>query len=279
MVAPDRYAVLGNPVAHSLSPQIHAAFAQQTGQNMVYARVMAPLDGFAATLRAFIDSGACGVNVTVPFKLQAHALAVTLTERARAAGAVNTLRFDTDGLFGDNTDGIGLMRDLADHAGIALLGQRVLLLGAGGAARGALLALLAQQPGQVVVANRSAPKADELVKQFAPLSTAPDALTASSFEALDGTFDLIINATAASLSDAIPSLPDRLLTSRTLAYDMMYGAAPTPFLRWAGQHGAATRDGLGMLVEQAAEAFFLWRGVRPATAPVLTALRSMLNAV
>ncbi|MEB0136722.1 shikimate dehydrogenase [Actimicrobium sp. CCC2.4] len=270
--AADRYAVIGHPVAHSKSPDIHAAFARQTGQILTYEKLLAPLDDFAGSVRALIAAGGRGANVTVPFKLDAFALATTLSDRARAAGAVNTLRFDAAGVFGDNTDGAGLVTDIVVNAGVALRGSRILLLGAGGAARGVILPLLSGQPAQLVIANRSSDKAIALAAQFAPHG----AIVAQDFAALDGQFDIVINATAASLADALPPIAGSLFGAHTLAYDMMYGAQPTIFLRFAVQHGARVRDGLGMLVEQAAESFLLWRGVRPETAAVLAGLRAAL---
>ncbi|GAA4023788.1 shikimate dehydrogenase [Actimicrobium antarcticum] len=271
--SPTRYAVIGNPVAHSKSPAIHAAFAAQTAQAMTYERLLAPLGGFADTLHQFITDGAHGANVTVPFKLDAFALATTLTARAQAAGAVNTLRFDSTGILGDNTDGIGLVTDIVVNAGVSLRGKRILLLGAGGAARGCLLPLLEQQPAQLVIANRSADKAVALAAQFA----SHGAIVAQTFDALDGVFDVVINATAASLNDELPPISGTLFGPQTLAYDMMYGVQPTIFLRFAAEQGAATRDGLGMLVEQAAEAFLVWRGVRPQTGTVLAHLTDVLR--
>jgi shikimate dehydrogenase len=283
---PARYVVIGNPIAHSKSPAIHAAFAAQTGQNVDYQTLLAPVDGFNAAVRAFIASGGQGANVTLPFKLDAYALATELSERARAAGAVNTLTFDGDSIRGDNTDGVGLIADLTANAGCALQGRRVLLLGAGGAARGALLPLLQQQPGQLIIANRTLATAQQLVQQMqqhsAPLAQASQLqaceLQASAYGALEGRFDLIINATSASLSASVPPLADSLFGADTLAYDMMYGKEPTVFMQFAANRGAMVRDGLGMLVEQAAEAFFLWRAVRPATAPVYASLRAQLCA-
>lgn len=272
MDAIDRYVVIGNPVEHSKSPQIHAMFAAQTGQSMQYERLAAPLDGFADAVRTLIAGGARGANVTIPFKLDAHALATTLSDRARAAGAVNTLLFSDGEISGDNTDGVGLVTDIICNAQTGLLDKRVLLLGAGGAARGVVLPLLEQQPSQLVIANRSIDKAVELVQKF----SAHGRLTATPFIELDGTFDIIINATAASLSDALPPIPSSVFSSDSLAYDMMYAAAPTIFLRFAARNGATIRDGLGMLVEQAAEAFFLWRAVRPQTELVLKRLRASL---
>lgn len=268
----DRYAVIGHPIAHSKSPDIHAAFARQTGQILTYDKRLAPLDDFAGSVRALIAEGGRGANVTVPFKLDAFALATTLSERARAAGAVNTLRFDAAGVFGDNTDGAGLVTDIVVNAGIAVRGRRVLLLGAGGAARGVILPLLAEQPAQLVIANRSSDKAIALAAQFALHGP----IVAQDFAALEGQFDIVINATAASLADALPPIAGSLFGAHTLAYDMMYGTQPTIFLRFAAQHGAKVRDGLGMLVEQAAESFLLWRGVRPETAAVLAGLRAAL---
>jgi shikimate dehydrogenase len=272
----DRYVVIGNPIEHSKSPQIHAMFAAQTGQAMQYERLAAPLDGFANAVRELIAEGARGANVTVPFKLNAHALATTLSDRARAAGAVNTLLFSDgdsgDEIGGDNTDGVGLVTDIICNAHTGLQGKRILLLGAGGAARGVLLPLLEYQPSQLVIANRSIDKAAGLVHKFSAHGT----LIATPFAELDGAFDIVINATAASLSEALPPIPASVFSPDSLAYDMMYAAAPTIFLRFAAQHGATIRDGLGMLVEQAAEAFFLWRGVRPQTELVLKRLRAAL---
>ena len=280
----DRYAVFGNPIVHSRSPAIHAQFALQTGQHLTYEKLLAPLDGFAAAMYDFIAAGGCGANVTVPFKLDAHAMATRLTPRAAAAGAVNTLHFSDGQIIGDNTDGIGLVTDLQVNAGIDLRGKRVLLLGAGGAAQGVVLPLLATRPAQLVIANRTAAKAVATAARFnsAPGLACPPAsaggvlLQACALEALDTPFDIVINATAASLSDAVPMVPSCVFRHTTLAYDMMYGSQPTAFMRLAASHGAAGRDGLGMLVEQAAEAFMVWRGVRPQTATVLAALRAAL---
>lgn len=267
----DRYVVIGNPIAHSKSPQIHARFAQQTGQDLTYDRLLAPLDGFEAAVRDFIAAGGCGANVTVPFKLDAFALASERSARAQAAGAVNTLKFVDGRIFGDNTDGVGLVRDIVVNGGVAVAGARVLLLGAGGAARGVILPLLEQQPAQIVIANRTLARADALVDQFAH-----PALSAARFDALSGSFDIVINATSASLSAELPPVPASVFAATTFAYDMMYGAAPTVFMQLAASCGARVADGLGMLVEQAAESFFLWRGVRPDTAPVRRWLREQL---
>ena len=281
----DRYVVIGNPIAHSKSPQIHAAFARQTGEAIHYDRLLAPIDGFEAAVREFMAGGGRGANVTVPFKLEAFALADELSERATAAGAVNTLRFDRAGdrvaIIGDNTDGVGLVRDIVANAGVAVSGARVLLLGAGGAARGVILPLLAESPAQLVIANRTLARADELVAQFAAAasaaaSAAPPRVSASRFEDLDGRFDVVINATSASLSSALPPVPVSVFGAGGFAYDMMYGAQPTVFMQMAARAGAKVRDGLGMLVEQAAESFFVWRGVRPDTMPVYRELRAQL---
>ncbi len=269
----DRYGVFGNPIGHSKSPQIHRLFAEQTGQTLSYEPLLAPLDDFAGTAREFFRSGH-GANVTVPFKEEAFRLADQLTDRARRAGAVNTLMKCDDGsLLGDNTDGLGLVRDLRVNAGVLLEGARILLLGAGGAARGVLEPLLAQRPAALVIANRTPARAHGLVAEFADLGP----LQASTFEALQGPFDVIINATSASLGGELPPLGEGLIRpTKTFCYDMMYGAEPTPFCQWAERHGAASRDGLGMLVEQAAAAFELWRGVRPATEAVLDRMRAGL---
>jgi shikimate dehydrogenase len=268
----DRYAVVGNPIAHSKSPDIHARFAAQTGQSLVYERLLAPLDGFAAAVRAFAEQGGRGANVTVPFKLEAHALATVLTERAQAAGAVNTLKFDGAAVVGDNTDGVGLVTDIVRNAGIALQAKRVLLLGAGGAARGVVLPLLNERPAELVIANRTASKAIELAQQFKDKGN----VRACDFGALQERFDIVINATSASLAADVPPIAPAVFGANTFAYDMMYGKEPTVFMRFAAQHGAMVRDGLGMLVEQAAESFFLWRGVRPDTALVFAELRAKL---
>ncbi|NMM37108.1 MAG: shikimate dehydrogenase [Glaciimonas sp.] len=266
----DTYAVIGNPIEHSKSPEIHAHFARQTGQDIDYRRLLAPLDGFAQTVAAFIAAGGKGANVTVPFKLEACALATRLSARAQAAGAVNTLKFDGDAILGDNTDGVGLVADIVRNAGVPLAGRRILLLGAGGAARGVILPLLEQAPTALVIANRSAAKAVALAQQFA----ADGPILASDFADLEGPFDIVINATAASLSATLPPITADVFRRATFAYDLMYGKEPSVFMRFAVQHGAVVRDGLGMLVEQAAESFLLWRGVRPDTALVLAQLRA-----
>ncbi len=246
---------------------------------MDYQALLAPIDGFAAAVRDFIAAGGRGANVTLPFKLEAFALASDLSERARAAGAVNTLTFDGAQIHGDNTDGVGLVTDLIANAGFALRGRRVLLVGAGGAARGALLPLLQERPSQLVIANRTVATAQQLAQQFAVHAQEQEVqLHASEFHDLQGRFDVIINATSASLMANMPPLAAQLFDKDTLAYDMMYGKQPTVFMQFALAAGARARDGLGMLVEQAAEAFYLWRGVRPDTAPVFAALRAQQDS-
>jgi shikimate dehydrogenase len=267
----DRYAVFGNPISHSQSPRIHALFAAQSGQAMSYEARLAPLDGFPAAVQDFVASGGKGANVTVPFKEEAFRLATELTPRAQAAGAVNTLSFDAGTIRGDNTDGAGLVRDLKANLGCDIAGKRVLLLGAGGAARGVILPLLDEQPASLTLANRTEEKAFRLALAFAGhVGTLPEAC---GFPELAGReFDLVINATSTGLSDSPLPLPPRLFAARGLAYEMVYGR-DTAFLCQAREAGSRVADGLGMLVEQAAEAFYVWRGVRPATGPVLAALK------
>lgn len=267
----DLYAVIGNPISHSKSPLIHSLFARQTKQDLEYTAIQAPEADFESTVRDFFRRGGKGLNVTVPFKERAWALVAQRAPRAERAGAVNTLVLDGDGrLLGDNTDGAGLVTDLERNQGIRLAGQRVLILGAGGAVRGVLEPLLAAQPAALVIANRTPAKADALARLFADKL----AVQASGFGELEGVFDLIINATSASLQGELPPLDPALVGGQTVTYDMMYGHELTLFNRWALHQGAAQAiDGLGMLVEQAAEAFMLWRGVRPDTGPVLRTLR------
>jgi shikimate dehydrogenase len=261
----DRYAVFGNPITHSKSPCIHAEFARQTGQLLTYEAIEAPLNGFPESVMAFRAGGGLGCNVTVPFKEQAFQLANLRTDRADAAGAVNTLKFDGTDIVGDNTDGTGLVNDLVGNLGFNPTGKHILLLGAGGAARGVGLPLMERRPAELFVANRTAYKARELSARFDCYG--------GGFEALEGRrFDLVINATAASLAGDLPPLPDDVFTSGAMAYDLMYGL-DTPFMVFARERGARVVDGLGMLVEQAAEAFFVWRGVRPETAPIIKLLR------
>lgn len=270
---PDRYAVVGHPISHSKSPAIHAAFAAQTGQDMIYEALLAPRDGFADTVAQFRAAGGRGMNITVPFKEEAWRLADRLTERARLAGAVNTFVFDQQAL-GDNTDGAGLVRDL-QWLGGRLRDARVLLLGAGGAARGVVLPLLDAGVARLFIANRTADKARGLEAHFAG-HDGRAALAAGGWQDAAGApYDIVINATSASLSDEAPPLPGGLYAPDSLAYDMVYGRGLTAFLKQARVQGASTlADGLGMLVEQAAEAFALWRGVRPDTAPVRDMLRA-----
>jgi shikimate dehydrogenase len=274
-MTPDRYAVLGNPVAHSQSPFIHAMFAQATGEAVEYTRVLCELDGFDAAVRAFAASGGKGCNVTVPFKFDAPRLAARVSDRAALAQAANVLRFDAGGWFADNTDGIGLVNDIQHNAGVALRAARVLLVGAGGAAAGVLGPLLAQRPVEVVVANRTPVKAHALVERHAAVADGV-ALRAAALEDCGERFDVVINSASTSLAGADVPVAERVLRPGTLAVDLMYGPAAQGFVRWAQRHGAVGRDGLGMLVEQAAEAFFVWRGVRPESAPVLAALRARL---
>lgn len=268
----DRYAVMGNPVAHSKSPRIHTLFAEQTRQQLEYTAILVELDGFEDAVAGFLASGGKGLNITVPFKEAAWALAHTRSPRAERAGAVNTLLLNTSGEhFGDNTDGAGLVRDLAGNHGLELRGRRILLVGAGGAARGVLQPLLGEDPALLVIANRTPDKAVELARSFCELGR----LEGCGLDALDGhSFDIIINATAASLAGQVPALPASIVTAESCCYDMMYGDQPTAFMEWARAQGATrVMDGLGMLVEQAAESFYLWRQVRPDTRPVIEVLR------
>jgi shikimate dehydrogenase len=268
----DKYCVIGNPIAHSKSPQIHAAFAAQTGQDIQYERCLAPLDGFTETVRTLIEQGYKGANVTVPFKLEAAASATRLTERARAARAVNTLRFIDDEIVGDNTDGPGLVADIVRNAGVPLANQRILLLGAGGAARGVMLPFVEEKPKAILVANRTRATADALVAAFAGHDVD---VAACGFDEIGGPYDIVVNATSSSLAGAMPPVPASAFSKGTLALDMMYGSEPSPFMQFAAAQGADTRDGLGMLVEQAAEAFTVWRGVRPETRALFTMLLNL----
>lgn len=267
----DLYAVIGNPISHSKSPWIHSRFAQQTGEDLEYTAIQAPLEGFAKTVVDFFAKGGRGLNITVPFKQQAFDRAELLTERAQLAGAVNTLYPGPDGrLTGDNTDGVGLVTDLCTNHGIALSGRRVLILGAGGAVRGVLGPLLEHQPSALVIANRTLSKAEDLADLFAGQGP----VSACEFSNLHGPFDVIVNGTSASLAGSLPPLPPEVVGKGTHAYDMMYGAEVTVFNQWALEQGAVEAiDGLGMLVEQAAESFYLWRRRRPDTAAVIQALR------
>ena len=274
------YCVMGHPVAHSRSPWIHARFAELTGQAMVYDRLHVELDGFTAAVQAFRERGGKGCNVTVPFKLEAAALATAHSERARLAQACNTLKFSPEGIYGDNTDGAGLVQDITQHAGQAIAGRALLLVGAGGASAGVLGPLIAAGAARIAVANRTVAKAQALVERHAELARQHGcALLACGLDRVDGRFDIVVNASASSLAGAAVPVPASVLADGALAVDMMYGPAAAPFLAWAGAHGARARDGLGMLVEQAAESFALWRGVRPPSAQVLAELRAVVDAV
>lgn len=272
---PDQYAVMGNPISHSQSPRIHTLFAAQTEQALEYRAIHVEIDDFPTAVARFAAAGGKGLNITVPFKQEAWALASQCSPRAAWARAVNTLVIDPAGCHqGDNTDGVGLVRDLRLNLNITLLDQRILLLGAGGAARGVIAPLLEEQPASLVVANRTVARAQTLVEDLgAPLGLS----SASLADTADGQFDIIINATAAGLQNAIPNLPTGVLRPGGLCYDMMYARLPTAFMRWGNtQNAGRCVDGLGMLVEQAAESFWIWRGVRPLTPPVIEALRASL---
>ncbi|MDR9432614.1 MAG: shikimate dehydrogenase [Spiribacter sp.] len=266
----DLYAVFGHPVGHSLSPRIHQIFAEETAQQMEYERREPPEDGFAKAIDAFQQAGGHGANVTVPFKEQAWSLCDQRSERAERAGAVNTL-VCSDDLYGDNTDGEGLINDFRNNLGVGLAGKRVLIIGAGGAARGVIAPLIAEQPASLTVANRSVDKAKSLAAAFSDIGD----IASVGLESLTGErFEVVINATSSGLSGEVPPLPASIVADGATAYDMLYGAEPTPFLRWATANGAfRTRDGLGMLIEQAAASFELWRRIRPNTEPVIEALR------
>ena len=269
----DRYAVFGHPIRHSKSPRIHALFAEQTAQAMDYRAEDVPAANFRGAVRSFFSAGGKGLNCTVPLKELAWQIADFKSDRAQRARAVNTLAIREDArLFGDNTDGAGLLRDLTLNLNIELCGRRVLLLGAGGASRGVIEPLLDRQPKSLIIANRTPEKARQLASEFVDLGD----IRGCGFGELEGErFDLILNATAASLSDELPPLPDDVLALNGCCYDLAYGNQPTAFVRWGIERRAAQSvDGIGMLVEQAAEAFFIWRGIRPATRPVI----ELLNA-
>jgi shikimate dehydrogenase len=272
----DHYAVMGNPIAHSKSPLIHAQFAQQTGQTLNYDTCLADKDGFKTAVKSLQNNGIKGLNVTVPFKIDAWHYADELSDLARRAEAVNTLIFQNNGtVLGANTDGIGIVRDLKQNHAIALKNQRILVLGAGGAVQGVLQPLLAENPAVLHIANRTASKAIQLAQNFTDLGH----ITGGGLESI-GTaqFDLIINGTAASLQGSVPNIPTHCLSTQASCYDMMYALKDTPFVTWAKQQGALNAlDGLGMLVEQAAESFYLWRGIRPNTAPVLDYMKNLGN--
>lgn len=270
----DEYAVMGNPISHSKSPRIHSLFAEQTAQPVHYTAVHVDLGGFEQAIGNFDASGGKGLNITVPFKQEAWQLVDELSDRAERAGAVNTIRFENHKRYGDNTDGVGLVTDLVTNHAVSLKDKRILLMGAGGAARGVLLPLFAQQPALLFIVNRTAEKAIDLAEQFNDLGN----IAGGGYDDItEQQFDVVINATAASLKGELPPLPENLLADNSCCYDMMYGAQPTTFMQWASEHGAAkVLDGLGMLVEQAAESFFIWRGVRPDTQPVIHLLREEL---
>ena len=272
----DDYAVMGNPISHSKSPSIHTLFAEQTQQSILYTAIHVDLGGFKQAVGNFTAAGGKGLNVTVPFKQEAWELVSERSERAERAGAVNTIIIKDEKLIGDNTDGVGLVNDLTINHSIDLKGKNILLMGAGGAARGVLIPLLKQNPTSLFIANRTPDKAKDLAEDFKDVGN----VNGGGYEAItDLKFDIVINATAASLQGDLPSLPDSLLNDDASCYDMMYSAKPTPFMVWATEHNAAkVLDGLGMLVEQAAESFSIWRGVKPETQNVIKKLREELQA-
>ncbi|RJX66688.1 shikimate dehydrogenase [Vibrio sinensis] len=272
----DRYAVFGNPIGQSKSPFIHTLFARQTNQPMTYTAELAPIDGFKTMVEAFFAEQGRGCNVTVPFKEEAYQFATQLTERAQLAGAVNTLKKLDDGLvLGDNTDGEGLVQDLLQHR-VILKGARILLIGAGGAARGVIKALLDQQPSELVITNRTESKAAQLAQLFAPYGN----VSAVVMSEVEDPFDVIINSTSASLSGDLPAISSSIFSAQTQVYDMMYGQGLTCFNQWALEQGVIqVYDGLGMLVGQAAESFMLWRGLRPGTKQILRELRRNLEGM
>jgi len=274
--APDRYAVFGNPIAHSKSPLIHRLFARQTEQNLNYTAELVELDQFASAVSAFVKAGGKGINITVPFKQDAWQLATEKSARAERAGAVNTLIFETDGtIYGDNTDGVGLTNDLMLNHKLTLEDKNILIVGAGGAVRGIIEPLLEQKPAELLIANRTKEKAVELAKIFAKSG----AVRGCGLDELkDLSFDIIINGTSASLKGELPRLPSDIINKTSCCYDMMYASNFTPFMLWANTHGAAkVLDGLGMLVEQAVESFYLWRGIKPETKTVIKIIRSSLE--
>jgi shikimate dehydrogenase len=267
----DRYVVIGNPVAHSLSPAIHARFAASLGEAIEYGTLLSPLDDFAATARRFFDEGGRGANVTLPFKTNALRFAHEASDAASLAGAANFLACDANRIRADNTDGAGLVADLTRNLGLGLQGKRILMLGAGGAARGVMAPLLALGPASITIANRTRERADELARHFARLG---EVVAAPLEAAAASPFDLVVNATSSSVRGEALELPRGSAAAGTLVYDMAYGASAAAFLAKAGERGARVSDGLGMLVEQAAESYRLWRGQRPATGPVIAELRS-----
>ena len=273
----DDYAVMGNPISHSKSPSIHTLFAEQTQQSILYTAIHVDLGGFKQAVGNFVATGGKGLNITVPFKQEAWELVAERSERAERAGAVNTIKMmEDDKLFGDNTDGVGLVNDLTINHSIELQGKNILLMGAGGAARGVLIPLLKQNPSSLFIANRTPDKAKDLADDFSDAGN----VSGGGYDAIENLeFDVVINATAASLQGDLPPLPDALLSDNASCYDMMYAAKPTPFMQWAAEHKAKKiLDGLGMLVEQAAESFYIWRGVKPETNSVIEKLRNELQA-
>lgn len=273
----DDYAVMGNPISHSKSPRIHSLFAEQTGQSIDYTAIQVDTGGFKQAVGNFAAHGGKGLNITVPFKQEAWALVDERSERAQRAGAVNTIKLENNKLYGDNTDGVGLVNDLTINNQVILKDKRILLMGAGGAARGVLSPLLAEQPSALVIVNRTASKAIDLASEFKDLGN----ISGCGYEKLvdETPFDVIINATAASLQGELPPLPDHIVAENGCCYDMMYGAEPTTFMQWARENDAVKiLDGLGMLVEQAAESFNIWRGVRPNTHVVIELLRKELTS-
>lgn len=272
----DRYAVFGNPIKHSKSPQIHTQFAQQTKQTLIYTAELADIGQFDLAVKSFIKENGKGLNITVPFKEDAWSCAAVRSERAQRAGAVNTLMLQEDGsLYGDTTDGVGLVRDLTKNHDVVIKNKSVLIIGAGGAVRGVLEAMLEQQPEELTIANRTRQKAVQLAIDFSDLGN----IIGCGLNDIDNKgFDIVINGTSASLKGDLPSLPSSIFNENSCSYDMMYAAKPTPFMRWSEENGAANiLDGLGMLVEQAAESFFIWRGIRPDTTPVIYTIRESFN--
>jgi shikimate dehydrogenase len=269
----DRYAVIGNPIVQSKSPMIHSAFAQVTGQVIDYGKLLGPLGEFSATVDAFRASGGRGMNVTAPFKLDAFAYATDLAPSAQMAGAVNAMKFEGDKVYAENFDGVGLVRDLVHNLGCPLQGRRVLILGAGGATRGALLPLLAEQPAQLVIVNRTVAKAQELAALAQQHQSGQVPVQGLGYDAVQGAFDVVLNASSSSLTGDLPPVPASVFAPGCLAYDLTYGKGLTPFLQLAQQAGVTRlADGVGMLAEQAAEAFAWWRGVRPDTSSVISQL-------
>lgn len=277
MAKPDQYAVMGNPIAHSKSPLIHSLFAKQTGEALEYRAILVEIGTFTEAVREFQADGGRGLNVTVPFKRDAWRLVDERSECAELAGAVNTIVVREDGtLYGDNTDGVGMVRDIKENLGVSIDGKKVLVLGAGGAVRGVLGPLLQENPAEVVIANRTPDRAQELADAFEEFGR----VDGCGFGDLDGSrYDIVINGTSASLKGEVPPLPEGILARGAFCYDMMYGGEPTAFMRWADDEGCEQiSDGLGMLVEQAAESFNIWRGVRPQTAAVIKAVREEISA-